>query len=228
MNYSEEYLFPEKFLSIEIQESINNHCYSNPIEKAIQKMENNEDRDHEERDPEILIFNYISDYLKLMFPDTLLNKTKEEQLNIIYEAITYFLEGRNRKDQIVRTLSVLRKNHKLENTKIQEKFLILCNKSLSKQRYKTLLFYKFKMLKFHIIVLWCQMNYADSARIKSILTNCWFSSTENIQEANIIIFDTCSVRQKSEDKITGKLKEIRPDQKVWITWCMIQHNLRNQ
>jgi tRNA-2-methylthio-N6-dimethylallyladenosine synthase len=71
------------------------------------------------------------------------------------------------------------------------------------------------------------MNYADSARIKSILTNCWFSSTENIQEANIIIFDTCSVRQKSEDKITGKLKEIRPDQKVWITWCMVQHNLRN-
>ncbi|HCB52077.1 TPA: hypothetical protein DEP21_05975 [Patescibacteria group bacterium] len=44
----------------------------------------------------------------------------------------------------------------------------------------------------------------------------------------MIIFDTCSVRQKSEDKITGKLKEIKPNQKVWITGCMIQHNLRNQ
>ncbi len=84
------------------------------------------------------------------------------------------------------------------------------------------------MKKFHIIILGCQMNYADSARIKAVLTNCWFLYTEKSEDANIIIFDTCSVRQKSEDKITGKLKEIRPDQKVWITWCMIQHNLRNQ
>jgi tRNA A37 methylthiotransferase MiaB len=52
--------------------------------------------------------------------------------------------------------------------------------------------------------------------------------TEKPEDANIIIFDTCSVRQKSEDKITGKLKEIRDDQKIWITGCMIQHNLRNQ
>lgn len=84
------------------------------------------------------------------------------------------------------------------------------------------------MNKFHIVILGCQMNYADSARIKAVLTNCWFLYTENIEDANIVIFDTCSVRQKSEDKITGKLKEIRSDQKIWITGCMIQHNLRNQ
>lgn len=84
------------------------------------------------------------------------------------------------------------------------------------------------MKKFHIVILWCQMNYADSARIKAIMTNCWFSYTDQINDANIVIFDTCSVRQKSEDKITWKLKEIRNDQKVWITWCMIQHNLRTQ
>ena len=82
-------------------------------------------------------------------------------------------------------------------------------------------------MKFHILVFWCQMNYADSARITAVLTNCWFSYTENSTEADIIIFDTCSIKQKSEDKITGKLKTIRPDQKVRITGCMIQHNLRN-
>lgn len=71
------------------------------------------------------------------------------------------------------------------------------------------------------------MNYADSARIKAVLTNCGFSYTEDIKEADIVIFDTCSVRQKSEDKITGKLKEIWKNQKVWITGCMIQHNLRS-
>ncbi|MFA7298306.1 MAG: MiaB/RimO family radical SAM methylthiotransferase [Candidatus Absconditabacterales bacterium] len=82
-------------------------------------------------------------------------------------------------------------------------------------------------MKFHILVFGCQMNYADSARITAVLTNCGFSYTENSTEADIIIFDTCSIKQKSEDKITGKLKTIRPDQKVRITGCMIQHNLRN-
>jgi len=83
------------------------------------------------------------------------------------------------------------------------------------------------VLKFHILIFGCQMNYADSARIKAILINCWFSYTEDIKKADIVIFDTCSVRQKSEDKITWKLKEIWKHQKVWITGCMIQHNLRN-
>ena len=81
-------------------------------------------------------------------------------------------------------------------------------------------------MKFHILIFGCQMNYADAARIRAVLGNCGFLYTENIQEADIVIFDTCAIKQKSEDKITGKLKSIRPDQKVRITWCMIQHNLR--
>lgn len=82
-------------------------------------------------------------------------------------------------------------------------------------------------MKFHILIFGCQMNYADSARIRAVLQNCWFSYTEKIEEADIVIFDTCSVRQKAEDKITGKLKTLRKDQKVRITGCMIQHTLRN-
>ncbi|HCY20949.1 TPA: hypothetical protein DIC40_03720 [Patescibacteria group bacterium] len=41
--------------------------------------------------------------------------------------------------------------------------------------------------------------------------------TENKKNADIIIFDTCSIKQKSEDKITGKLKETLPHQKIRIT-----------
>ena len=82
-------------------------------------------------------------------------------------------------------------------------------------------------MKFHILIFGCQMNYADSARIKAVLINCWFSYTENSKEADIIIFDTCSIKQKAEDKITGKLKTVRADQKVRITGCMIQHNMRS-
>lgn len=81
-------------------------------------------------------------------------------------------------------------------------------------------------MKFHILIYGCQMNYSDSARLKSVLQNCWLQHTDNLEEADIAIFDTCSVRQKSEDKIFGKLKEIPKTTKIWITWCMIWHNLK--
>jgi len=83
-------------------------------------------------------------------------------------------------------------------------------------------------MKFHIIIFGCQMNYSDSARIKAVLTNSGHIYTDSIDDADVVIFDTCSVRQKSEDKVTGKLKEIASDKKIWITWCMIQHNFRNK
>ena len=70
------------------------------------------------------------------------------------------------------------------------------------------------------------MNYADSARIKAMLLNCGFSYSEKEENADILIFDTCSVRQKSEDKITGALKNIPAHQKIRITGCMVNHNLK--
>ena len=81
--------------------------------------------------------------------------------------------------------------------------------------------------KFHIITLWCQMNYADSVRIKSVLQNCGFEYVDNEDDADILIFDTCSVRQKAEDKITWTLKDVSKDKRIWITGCMVQHNFRN-
>jgi len=80
-------------------------------------------------------------------------------------------------------------------------------------------------MKFHILIYGCQMNYADSARIATILKNIGFQQTNKIDNADIVIFDTCSVRQKSEDKITWKLSQIAKDKKIWITGCMVQHNL---
>ncbi len=71
------------------------------------------------------------------------------------------------------------------------------------------------------------MNYADTARVKTILLNCWFSYEDKQENADIIILITCSVRQKSEDKITGLLQDIKPNQKIRISGCMIQHNIRN-
>jgi MiaB/RimO family radical SAM methylthiotransferase len=70
------------------------------------------------------------------------------------------------------------------------------------------------------------MNYSDSARIKAILTNGWRSRSDTIDDADVVIFDTCSVRQKSEDKVFGTLKEIPHNKKIWLTWCMVQHYLK--
>lgn len=81
------------------------------------------------------------------------------------------------------------------------------------------------MKTFHIIIYGCQMNYSDAARIKAVLSNCGWVHVDNIDQADIVILDTCSVRQKSEDKVWGQLKELREDQKAWLTGCMIQHNL---
>lgn len=84
-----------------------------------------------------------------------------------------------------------------------------------------------KSVTFHVIVFGCQMNYSDAARIKSVLMNSGLEYVTTIEEADIVIFDTCSVRQKSEDKVTGKLKEIPAGKKIRITGCMVQHNMRN-
>lgn len=69
------------------------------------------------------------------------------------------------------------------------------------------------------------MNYSDSARIKAVLQNCGWQHVEHEADADVVIMDTCSVRQKSEDKIRWKLRELRKDQKIRLTGCMIQHNL---
>lgn len=71
------------------------------------------------------------------------------------------------------------------------------------------------------------MNYADSARIKAVLTHAGMVYVSDIADADLVIFDTCSVRQKSEDKVTGKMLEIKNNQKVWMTGCMVQHYLKN-
>jgi tRNA-2-methylthio-N6-dimethylallyladenosine synthase len=80
-------------------------------------------------------------------------------------------------------------------------------------------------MKFHLVIFGCQMNYSDAARIRAVLMNCGRTPVEDREAADVVIIDTCSVRQKSEDKVRGLLKEVRADQKIRCTGCMIWHNL---
>ena len=62
---------------------------------------------------------------------------------------------------------------------------------------------------YYIKTFGCQMNYSDSERISTVLKNIGLEKTNDIEEADILIFNTCSVRQSAEDRIWGLQKNIR-------------------
>ena len=81
------------------------------------------------------------------------------------------------------------------------------------------------------------MNEADSAKIAATLQEAGYTATSNEQDADIVILNSCVVRQAAEDKVTGKLNSLlrlkreRPDVSVVLTGCMVtnQHDrLREQ
>lgn len=81
------------------------------------------------------------------------------------------------------------------------------------------------MRQFTILTFGCQMNYSDSERIHALLNRAGWTYTENEKDADMVIFNTCSVRQKSEDKAVGamkKCKENNPKACIAVTGCMIR------
>ncbi len=80
--------------------------------------------------------------------------------------------------------------------------------------------------KYQLITYGCQMNKNDSERIAAILTGVGFEPTENREEAELILLNTCSVRQSAENRVYGhvneftELKEKNPKLVLAITGCM--------
>ncbi len=68
-------------------------------------------------------------------------------------------------------------------------------------------------LKYHIITFGCQMNHSDSERLSYVLTKIGFSETEDEKQADLVVINACSVRQKAIDRIWGKLKEFEKIEK---------------
>ncbi|MFH1704810.1 MAG: hypothetical protein ABH861_02435 [Patescibacteria group bacterium] len=61
--------------------------------------------------------------------------------------------------------------------------------------------------KFHLVTYGCQMNKNDSERIAGLLAQLGFVETDNENEADFILLNTCSVRQSAEERIYGKMKD---------------------
>lgn len=81
---------------------------------------------------------------------------------------------------------------------------------------------------FHISTYGCQMNLADSSTLASTLRTRGFKRVDNEADADLIIFNTCSVREKAEDRVYGRLGEIykykrlKPHLIVAVVGCMAQ------
>jgi tRNA-2-methylthio-N6-dimethylallyladenosine synthase len=81
---------------------------------------------------------------------------------------------------------------------------------------------------YHIQTLGCQMNYSDTERIETVLNKLGLNKVKKMDDADLIIFNTCSVRQKAEDRVYGqmnnisKLRKKRPGLVSGITGCMVK------
>lgn len=82
--------------------------------------------------------------------------------------------------------------------------------------------------KLYIETYGCQMNFGDSEIVLSIMQKEGFFYTEKISEADIILINTCSIRDNAEQRIWGRLKEFTPYKKakkhllVGVIGCMAE------
>jgi len=82
---------------------------------------------------------------------------------------------------------------------------------------------------YHIITFGCQSNLADSERIASVLEDAGLKAVNSKENTDILIFNTCSIRQKAEDRIFGYKREIeklrisKKKLKIVLTGCMMHY-----
>lgn len=82
-------------------------------------------------------------------------------------------------------------------------------------------------MKYHIWTAGCQMNVADSRRVASALERLGYKPTRRAEDADVIVLNTCVVRQSAEDKAYGKLnalrplKQKRPDLVINLMGCLV-------
>ena len=82
--------------------------------------------------------------------------------------------------------------------------------------------------KYYIKTYGCQMNVHDSEEIKALLETIGFTETDNMEESNLIILNTCAIRENAHDKVFGflgrckHLKQEKKDLIIGLCGCMAQ------
>lgn len=82
--------------------------------------------------------------------------------------------------------------------------------------------------RFYIESYGCQMNFSDSEIVASVLSEIGFAPTRNMEESDVILINTCSIREKAEDtvrkrlRVFDKVKAQKPDTIVGVLGCMAE------
>lgn len=84
-----------------------------------------------------------------------------------------------------------------------------------------------KNLKYSILTMGCQLNENDSEKLCGMLEEMGYTKTENQKEADLALFNTCCVRENAEDKLFGKLGELKRIKEergtiIAVGGCMMQ------
>ena len=66
-----------------------------------------------------------------------------------------------------------------------------------------------KNLKYNVFTMGCQLNENDSEKICGMAEKMGYTKTENIADEDLVIYNTCCVRENAEEKLFGKLGEIK-------------------
>ena len=83
------------------------------------------------------------------------------------------------------------------------------------------------MERYYTWTIGCQMNKADSERLESALERLGLSPASSPKEADVIVLNSCVVRQSAEDKVTGMLTSLKPlknqtpDKVIALMGCMV-------
>ena len=85
--------------------------------------------------------------------------------------------------------------------------------------------------KYFLKTYGCQMNEHDSENMKAILEEMGFEETENMEKADLVLLNTCSIRENAHNKVFGMLgrakhlKSTKIDLIVGIAGCMAQEEV---
>ncbi len=81
--------------------------------------------------------------------------------------------------------------------------------------------------KYTVLTMGCQLNENDSEKISGMLEASGYTKTDDLSQANVIVFNTCCVRENAEDRLFGKLGEVKKYKEnngtiIAIGGCMMQ------
>lgn len=85
-----------------------------------------------------------------------------------------------------------------------------------------------KGLKYHIITYGCQMNVHDSEKLAGMLSEIGYTETSSQHDADLVLFNTCCVRENAELKVYGNVgalkayKQANPNMIIGVCGCMMQ------